>query len=110
VCISVKLGGDSSDDSIFVSKEKLVAIETSVQRKAAREELQNAKTAVTLVNVEQMRNKGDGVSAGEAGETTMCSSPFNGPNGKNVAECNHHHQVLLLLVEHRSSMKSFQAL
>jgi len=24
--------------------------------------------------------------------------------------CNHHHQFLLLLVEHRASMKSFQAL
>jgi len=87
VCISVKLGGDSSDDSIFITKEKLVAIETSVQRKAAREQIQNAKTAVTHMNVEQMRNQGDGVSAGEAEEITVCSSPCNSPNGKNVAEC-----------------------
>lgn len=87
VCISVKLGGDSSDDSIFVTKEKLVAIETSVQRKAAREQIQNAETAVTCVNVEQMRNQGDGVSAGEAEEITMCLSPYNSPNGKNDAEC-----------------------
>jgi hypothetical protein len=87
VCISVKLGGDSSDDNIFITKEKLVAIETSVQRKAAREHIQNAKTAATCMNVEQMRNEGDGVSAGEAEEITVCSSPHNGPNGKNVAEC-----------------------
>jgi hypothetical protein len=87
VCISVKLGGDSSDDSIFITKEKLVAIETSVQRKSAREQIQNAKTAVTLMNVEQMRNQGDGVSAGEAEEITVCPSPCSTPNGKNVAEC-----------------------
>ena len=87
VCISVKLGGDSSDESIFITKEKLVAIETSVQRKGATEQIQNARTAVTHMNVEQMRNQGDGVGAGEAEEITMCSSPHNSPNGKNVSMC-----------------------
>jgi hypothetical protein len=87
LCISVKLGGDSSDDSIFITKEKLLAIETSVQRKAAEEQIQNAKTAVTHMNVERMRNQSDGVSAGEAEEITVCSSPYNSPNGKNIGEC-----------------------
>jgi hypothetical protein len=87
VCISVKLGGDSSDDSIFITKEKLVAIETSVQQKAAREQIQSAKTAVTRMNVDQMGNQGDGVSACEAEEITMCSSPCDSPNGKNAALC-----------------------
>jgi hypothetical protein len=87
VCTSVKLGGDSSDDSIFITKEKLIAGETSVQRKAAREQLQNAKTAVTCMNVEQMRNQDDEVNAGEAEEITNCSSPYSNSNGKNVAEC-----------------------
>jgi len=87
LCISVELGGDSSDDSIFITKEKLVAIETSVQQKAAREQTQSAKTPVTCMNVEQMRNQGDGVSAGEAEEIIMCSSPYNSPNGKNVVFC-----------------------
>lgn len=91
MCICVKLGGDSSDDNIFITKEKLVAIETSVQQKAAREQMQSAKTAVTHINVEQMRNQCDGVSAGEAEEITMCSSPYNSPNGKNVAECQTNH-------------------
>lgn len=87
MCISVKLGGDSSDDSIFITKEKLIAIETSVQQKAAGEQIQSAKTAVTRVNVEQMRNQGDGVSACEAEEITMCLSPYDSPNGKNVSLC-----------------------
>jgi hypothetical protein len=86
VCVYVNLDGDSSDDSIFVTKEKLVAIETSLQRKAAGEQIRNAKT-VTLTDVEQKSNQGDGVSAGEAGEITICSSPYNTSNGKNVAEC-----------------------
>jgi hypothetical protein len=87
VCTSVKSGGDSSDDSIFITKEKLAASETSDQRKAAREQLQNAKTAVTHMNVEQMRSQDDDVSAGEAEEITMCSSPYSSSNGKSVAEC-----------------------
>jgi hypothetical protein len=87
VCISVNLGGDSSDDSIFVTKEKLVAIEASVQQKAAREQIQNAKTVVTHTNVEQMRNQGDGVSAGEVDDITICPSPYSSSNGKHVAVC-----------------------
>jgi hypothetical protein len=87
VCIYVNLGGDSSDDSIFVTKEKLVAIETSVQQKAAGEQIRNAKTVMTRTDVEQMSNQGDGFSAGEAGEITICSSPYNTSNGKNVVEC-----------------------
>ena len=86
VCTSVNLGGDSADDSIFIAKEKLVSIKTSIQQKAAREQIQNVKTAVTHTNMEQMRNQSDGVSAGEAEEITVCLSPYNSSNGKNVAE------------------------
>jgi hypothetical protein len=83
----VKLGGDSSDDSIFITKKKLVASETSVQQKAAKEQLQNAKAVVTHMNVEQMRNQDDGDgTAGETEEIVVYSSPYNSSNGKCVAD------------------------